>query len=302
MSSSSLLGGQLRSVVLCATGLSAAAITSYFVFYRWRRILDQQRRVEFATQTEAFSGTEDREWDIFPSVPIPENLEELPFVPPSSCGPLARIWQYCREVDRANKSFASTYTKWTSDDRKLVEVKLQHKAVYSGLESEHWWVLTNDFYHVRSQQLPPLYFARAIAVAYIKNIGRGISEAKIYLRTETTESSVQDDLLQTTMCRTFKEVSVDQDGRFRDIRVYNMEKRHEEGQKKRLMVSNQLQLTIPVALNIEYHQLFAVIKDIILISVLLISVIISDCYFGLTRGPVSAKAVYLLCVTHMDFY
>ncbi|KAL6456583.1 hypothetical protein MHYP_G00351270, partial [Metynnis hypsauchen] len=143
------------------------------------------------------------------------NLEELPFVPPSSCGPLARIWQYCTEVDRANKSFASTYTKWTSDDKKLVEVKLQHKAVYSGLESEHWWVLTNDFYHVRSQQLPPLYFARAIAVAYIKNIGRDISEAKIYLRTETTESSVQDDLLQTTMCRTFKEVSVDKDGRFR---------------------------------------------------------------------------------------
>ncbi|KAL6482884.1 hypothetical protein MHYP_G00077560 [Metynnis hypsauchen] len=215
MSSSSLLGGQLRSVVLCATGISAAAITSYFVFYRWRRILDQQRRIEFATQTEAFDGTEDREWDIFPSVPIPENLEELPFVPPSSCGPLARLWQYCREVDRANKSFASTYTKWTSDDRKLVEVKLQHKAVYSGLESEHWWVLTNDFYHVRSQQLPPLYFARAIAVAYIKNIGRDISEAKIYLRTEATESSVQDDLLQTTMCRTFKEVSVDKDGRFR---------------------------------------------------------------------------------------
>ncbi|KAL6482871.1 hypothetical protein MHYP_G00077430 [Metynnis hypsauchen] len=142
--------------------------------------------------------------------------------------PSQRTWRNCHSfhlllVDHLQES-GSTAERWTGQTSrlhphipsgKLVEVKLQHKAVYSGLESEHWWVLTNDFYHVRSQQLPPLYFARAIAVAYIKNIGRDISEAKVYLRTETTESSVQDDLLQTTMCRTFKEVSVDKDGRFR---------------------------------------------------------------------------------------
>ncbi|KAL7860655.1 hypothetical protein AOLI_G00170040 [Acnodon oligacanthus] len=27
----------------------------------------------------------------------------------------------------------------------LVEVKLQHKSLYNGLESEHWWVLSNSF-------------------------------------------------------------------------------------------------------------------------------------------------------------
>ena len=30
----------------------------------------------------------------------------------------------------------------------LVEVKLQHKALYNGLESEHWWVLSNRCYSV----------------------------------------------------------------------------------------------------------------------------------------------------------
>ncbi|KAL6461617.1 hypothetical protein MHYP_G00297610 [Metynnis hypsauchen] len=182
----SLLGGQLRPVVLCATGISAAAVTSYFVFSRWRRILDRQwRSVDAPTETDAFDGMDDHR-ALFPGicVPVPE---------PSS-----------REVDRTDKLFASTYKKWSSDGRKLVEVTLQHKAVYNGLESEHWWVLTNEFYHVRSLQLPPQYFARARAVAFIKLIGTYIREAKVYLQTESSESSVQDVLLNTQVSVTFK--------------------------------------------------------------------------------------------------
>ncbi|KAL6461616.1 hypothetical protein MHYP_G00297710 [Metynnis hypsauchen] len=193
----SLLGGQLRPVVLCATGISAAAVTSYFVFSRWRRILDRQwRSVDAPTETDAFDGMDDHR-ALFPGicVPVPE---------PSS-----------REVDRTDKLFASTYKKWSSDGRKLVEVTLQHKAVYNGLQSEHWWVLTNEFYHVRSLQLPPQYFARARAVAFIKLIGTYIREAKVYLQTESSESSVQDVLLNTQVSVTFKGVSIDKEGRFR---------------------------------------------------------------------------------------
>ncbi|KAI4904785.1 hypothetical protein NFI96_002041 [Prochilodus magdalenae] len=47
----------------------------------------------------------------------------------------------------------------------LVEVKLQHKALYNGLESEHWWVLSNSCYSVFGKELPPQYSGCAYAVA-----------------------------------------------------------------------------------------------------------------------------------------
>ncbi|KAI4877250.1 hypothetical protein NFI96_014303 [Prochilodus magdalenae] len=143
------------------------------------------------------------------------SLQDQLFIPPPyCCGPLARIWGYCKEVDSTNKTFASTYTKWSSNYRKVVEVTLQHKAIYDGLESEHWWVLKNNFYTVRSLQLPPLYFATVRAVAYIKYTGTCISEAKISLHAETSDSSVQDLLLSTTVSIMSKGVHIDADGHF----------------------------------------------------------------------------------------
>ncbi|XP_072542970.1 uncharacterized protein [Salminus brasiliensis] len=190
------LGVQLRPVVLWAAGVSA--VTAYFLFSRWRRVLDQQRTtVDAATRTDACDGMDHLEQEVLPSfcVLIPE--------------------QSRREVDRGNRTFSSTYSKWSSDYRKLVEVKLQHKAIYNGLESEHWWLLINDFYHVRSLELPPQHFATTRAVAYIRCTGPFIVEAKIYLRAETTESSVQDVFLKTMVAITSKGVSVDEDGRWR---------------------------------------------------------------------------------------
>ncbi|XP_072539122.1 uncharacterized protein [Salminus brasiliensis] len=182
------LGVQLRPVVLWAAGVSA--VTAYVLCSRWRRILDQQR-------TEACDGMDRLEQEIFPSFCV--------LIPEPSCG----------EVDRANRTFASTYSKWSSDYRKLVEVKLQHKASYSGLESEHWWVLTNDFYLVRSLELPPQHFATTSAVACIRCIGSFISEAKFFLRTESTDSSVQEVFLKTMVAIMFQGASVDVDGRWR---------------------------------------------------------------------------------------
>ncbi|KAI4887774.1 hypothetical protein NFI96_024159, partial [Prochilodus magdalenae] len=83
----------------------------------------------------------------------------------------------------------------------LVEVKLQHKALCTGLESEHWWVLSNRCYSVFGNELPPQYSGCAYAVAYIKRFGTSIREAKAYLHTESAITSVQNitlDELSTT--------------------------------------------------------------------------------------------------------
>ncbi|KAI4887773.1 hypothetical protein NFI96_024158, partial [Prochilodus magdalenae] len=72
-----------------------------------------------------------------------------------------------------------------------VEVKLQHKALCTGLESEHWWVLSNRCYSVFGNELPPQYSGCAYAVAYIKRFGTSIREAKAYLHTESAITSVQ---------------------------------------------------------------------------------------------------------------
>ncbi|KAL6476712.1 hypothetical protein MHYP_G00152110 [Metynnis hypsauchen] len=216
----SFLGYRLRPVVLCAAGISAAAVTSCFLFYRWR-VPDQQRRVDAATQTDdgdhrlfhtvsARDGV-DQHRDACSSVP--ENRQELPFIPPTLCGALARIWEFCQGLDRTDKNFACTYENWCSDGLKLVEVKLQHKSLYNGLESEHWWVLSNNFYNLSTLELPPQYFACASAVACIKRIG-SIREVKVYLRTESSQTSVQNIMLQTRVSRTNKCVFIDSDGHF----------------------------------------------------------------------------------------
>ncbi|KAL6476742.1 hypothetical protein MHYP_G00152410 [Metynnis hypsauchen] len=111
--------------------------------------------------------------------------------------------EFCQGLDRTDKNFAYTYENWCSDGLKLVEVKLQHKSLYNGLESEHWWVLSNNFYNLSTLELPPQYFACASAVACIKRIG-SIREVKVYLRTESSQTSVQNIMLQTRVSRTNK--------------------------------------------------------------------------------------------------
>ncbi|XP_017549057.2 uncharacterized protein LOC108425131 [Pygocentrus nattereri] len=217
----SFFGFRLRPVVLCAAGISAAAVMSSFLLYRWR-VPDQQRRGDAATQTDdgdhrllhtagATDGV-DHHQDAGSSVP--QIWQEVPFIPPTLCGPLARIQELRQELDRNDKFFAYTYENWCSDGLKLVEVKLQHKSLYNGLESEHWWVLNNNFYNVSTQELPPQYFACASAVACIKRIGASISEVKVYLRTESSHTSVQNVTLQTRVSRVNKCVFIDSDGHF----------------------------------------------------------------------------------------
>ncbi|XP_066526330.1 uncharacterized protein [Hoplias malabaricus] len=217
-----VLGRHLRPVVLCAAGLSAAAATSYLLFSGYRRIVGHQRETRAVIRPHALDGSEYQELNISAPVcvSIPkevsmQNCQTLPFSLPGISGPLARIKQRCQDLDRANRIFAFTYSRWCSDYRKLVEVKLEHQAIYRGLETEHWWVLSNKFYLVDALELPPRYFAHVRAVACIKRTGTCISEAKIYLRSESSDSSVQNTLLQTNVSITFKGVSIDEDGRFR---------------------------------------------------------------------------------------
>ncbi|XP_037400804.1 uncharacterized protein LOC119265150 [Pygocentrus nattereri] len=185
------------------------------------RVPDQQRRVDAATQTDdgdhrllhtacARDGVYQHR-DVCSS--IPENRQELPFTPPTLCGALARIW-FCQGLDRTDKNFAYTCENCCSDGLKLVEVKLQYKSLYNGLESEHWWVVSNTFYNLSTLELPPQYFACASAVACIKRIGASIREVKVYLRTESSQTSVQNIMLQTRVSRTKKCVFIDSDGHF----------------------------------------------------------------------------------------
>ncbi|KAL7891006.1 hypothetical protein AOLI_G00004820 [Acnodon oligacanthus] len=111
---------------------------------------------------------------------IPEIWQELPFVPPTLCGPLAGIWEFCQGLDRSEKNFAYTYENWCSDGLKL----------------------------------PPQYFACATAVACIKHIGASIGEVKVYLRTESSHTSVQNIMLQTRVSRMKKCVFIESDGHF----------------------------------------------------------------------------------------
>ncbi|KAI4904788.1 hypothetical protein NFI96_016106 [Prochilodus magdalenae] len=128
-------------------------------------------------------------------------LQDQPFTSPCLSGPLARIRECSQDLDQTDKSFACTYEHQFSNSQKLVEVKLQHKALCTGLESEHWWVLSNRCYSVFGNELPPQYSGCAYAVAYIKRFGTSIREAKAYLHTESAITSVQNitlDELSTT--------------------------------------------------------------------------------------------------------
>ncbi|KAI4887764.1 hypothetical protein NFI96_032839, partial [Prochilodus magdalenae] len=116
---------------------------------------------------------------------------DQPFTPPCLSGPLVRIRECSQDLDQTDKSFACTYEHQFSNSQKLVEVKLQHKALCTGLESEHWWVLSNRCYSVFGNELPPQYSGCAYAVAYIKRFGTSIREAKAYLHTESAITSVQ---------------------------------------------------------------------------------------------------------------
>ncbi|KAL6479135.1 hypothetical protein MHYP_G00125680 [Metynnis hypsauchen] len=61
---------------------------------------------------------------------------------PLYCG----ILQHCQALHKANRIFAYTFSQLRFDSAKLVE--LQPKTICEGLESEHWWVLSNEFYHL----------------------------------------------------------------------------------------------------------------------------------------------------------
>ncbi|KAL7846807.1 hypothetical protein SRHO_G00217870 [Serrasalmus rhombeus] len=216
-----IFGAQLRPAVLCAAGISAAAVTSAFLFYRWRRIQDGQRTTRdehAATQTDGCDGTEEHKLVILPSgcAPVPEEVSVLSWqqavlIPPLSCVALVRFEQPCQALHRANRMFAYTFSQPRFDSTKLVELKLQHKTICEGLESEHWWVLSNEFYHL-FPELPPQHFGTVAAVACIKRIGTSISEASIYLRTESVETSLQNVTLQTKVSKTLRMVSIGSDG------------------------------------------------------------------------------------------
>ncbi|KAI4887765.1 hypothetical protein NFI96_032840, partial [Prochilodus magdalenae] len=115
-----------------------------------------------------------------------------------------------QDLDQTDKSFAWTYENQFSNSQKLVEVKLQHKALYNGLESEHWWVLSDRCYSMFGKE----YSGCAYAVASIKRFGTSIREAKVYLHTESAITSVQNITLQTKVCKTNKWVFIDSDGHF----------------------------------------------------------------------------------------
>ncbi|KAL6479273.1 hypothetical protein MHYP_G00127060 [Metynnis hypsauchen] len=217
-----IFGAQLRPAVLCAAGISAAAVTSAFLFYRWR-IQDGQRTTrddeDAATQTDGCDGTEEHKLAISSPgcAPMPQEVfswQQAVLIPPLSCGALVRFKQHCQALDRANRMFAYTFSQPRFDSTKLVELKLQHRTVCEGLESEHWWVLSNDFYHL-FPELPPQHFATVAAVACIKRFGTSISEASCYLRTESVETSLQNVTLQTKVWKTLKMVSIGSDGCFR---------------------------------------------------------------------------------------
>ncbi|XP_066525795.1 uncharacterized protein [Hoplias malabaricus] len=126
-----------------------------------------------------------------------QSYEDL--IAPDAQGPSSRLWIIPRLT------------------LKQVEVTMQHKSVYRGLESEHWWVLTNDFYHLfpEDSQLPPMHFATVKAVAYIKCVGRQISVLTANLSTESTITSVtRSQFLQMKVSKTYRGVTTE-DGCFR---------------------------------------------------------------------------------------
>ncbi|KAK1784401.1 hypothetical protein P4O66_013946, partial [Electrophorus voltai] len=141
------------------------------------RVRDRQQAVEeAATHTEPSDQLEDRE-------PFPLDQDKFD----ATC---TLILKPLQALHNANRMFTYTLSQMFSADTKMVEVKLQHKSIYSGLESEHWWVLSNAFYHVCAE-LTLQNFASVNAVACIKRRGTGITGATFYLCAESTESSVQ---------------------------------------------------------------------------------------------------------------
>ncbi|XP_066504165.1 uncharacterized protein [Hoplias malabaricus] len=152
-----------------------------------------------------------------------KSYEDLPA--PDAQGPSSRLWiiprltlkESCGYVQRVHRMQATTITQSFSNGEKQVEVTMQHKSVYRGLESEHWWVLTNDFYHLfpEDSQLPPMFFATVKAVTYIKCVGHQISVLTANLSTESSITSVtHSQFLQTKVSKTYRGVAIE-DGCFR---------------------------------------------------------------------------------------
>ncbi|XP_076841207.1 uncharacterized protein LOC143485601 [Brachyhypopomus gauderio] len=189
------------------TLLSVSAYRSHgekHVLISRRRVRDQQTEVEAAAHTDTCDG-HDRE-----PFALDEGIFETLHTPIREL----RLIQTRQGLDRAHRMFAFTFSRMGSSATQVVEVKLQHKSIYSGLESEHWWVLNNDFYWIGAE-LTLHHFASASAVACIKLRGSSITDATIYLRTCSTTTSVQNIFLQTVVSTWFKGVSIGSDDIFR---------------------------------------------------------------------------------------
>ncbi|XP_076831694.1 uncharacterized protein LOC143477083 [Brachyhypopomus gauderio] len=196
------LGIGLRPVVLCATGVSAAAVSSFLVYRWWVR--DRQRtQVEAGTHADPCHGHDGE------TFPMDEDIFEMPH------SPIRESRRHAHQaLHRAHRVYAFTFSQTFSSATKVVEVTLQHKSAYKGQESEHWWVLNNAFYNIDAE-LTLHYCGNAKAVAWIKRKETSITEATIYLCTQSTTSSVQNIFLQKEVSVTYKGVSIDSDGLFR---------------------------------------------------------------------------------------
>ncbi|XP_066503362.1 uncharacterized protein [Hoplias malabaricus] len=199
--------------VLYFTGFTTAAVTAC-VFL--------QRRLKSKRSAETDHLEELQELAV--NFPVADNSYE-DLIAPDAQGPSSRLWiiprltlkKSCGYVLRVHRMQATTISQSFSNGEKQVEVTMQHKSVYRGLESEHWWVLTNDFYHLfpEDSQLPPMYFATVKAVAYIKCAGHQISVLTANLSTESNITSVTcSQFLQTKVSKTYRGVTIE-DGCFR---------------------------------------------------------------------------------------
>ncbi|XP_066504166.1 uncharacterized protein [Hoplias malabaricus] len=198
--------------VLYFTGFTTAAVTACAFLHRR---LKSKRSAEVVLE-------ELQELDV--TLPVADkSYEDLPA--PDAQGPSSRLWiiprltlkESCGYVQRVHRMQATTITQSFSNGEKQVEVTMQHKSVYRGLESEHWWVLTNDFYHLfpEDSQLPPMFFATVKAVTYIKCVGHQISVLTANLSTESSITSVtHSQFLQTKVSKTYRGVAIE-DGCFR---------------------------------------------------------------------------------------
>ncbi|XP_072551943.1 uncharacterized protein [Salminus brasiliensis] len=200
---------RLRPVIYI-TGATTAAC---FLLRRWTRT-ERRRTGDAPAHTAHFEALQE-----LASPPRPREVfllsEEL------WCGPL---FTYRKDVQRASQTYALTFTQQFSNGEKQVEVTLQQKSVYSGLESVHWWVLTNQCFNLFpvETQLPPQHFGTVKVVAFIKRVGHQVCVVEVQITTESSITSLlRTQTLQTKASSTFKGVVIGEGGCFRSSESSN---------------------------------------------------------------------------------